>query len=159
MAKVSFASRPVASALSGSDDFLINQSGVMKRASETVAFANLLPKTATFAFEQAYSSPASGTVIVVDNNRIMGTIVGADLRMEAGSCTASLQIADQDGSNAANITGLASLGVTTTVNEAAAAAANTMQITGTTDRKLLLVLSSVVGAGPLRLGVRYTRAS
>ena len=150
---------PVASTLSGSDKFVIAQSGVMKSASETVAFDGLLPTNSVFAFEQTYNSPASGTTVVVFNNRIIGDIVGADIEMGNGSCTATLQIADQDSSNATNITGLASLSITTTVNEATASAANTMAITGSSDRKLLLVTSGLTGTGPLRLGIRYTRAT
>jgi hypothetical protein len=92
--------------------------------------------------------------VVVDLNRQFGTVVGADARMVAGSCTATWQIADDNGASPTNITGMASLAVTTARRSDTASAANTLLKTGTADRQLLLVLASVSGAGPLLVGLR-----
>lgn len=150
---------PLAGALSDADQMLLSQSSQAKRIPLLSLFTNLLRKTAEYNAQLPVYAPAAGTFVLVDLNRIVGDVLGVDIRMAAGSCTATFQIADDDGSNAAAITGLSALSVTTTRQSAAATAARTLQIAGTADRQLLLVLASVVGAGPLLIGVRYQRAS
>lgn len=148
----------VASSAADSDQTLLWQGSVLKTITRALLIAPAMLKADELGFEYPITSPASGTLVVVNNNRNIGTILGVDMQMAAGSCTATWQIADQDGSNATNITSLAALSITTALTEAAATAANTMLKAGSTDRRLQLVLASVIGAGPLYIGMRYTRA-
>lgn len=149
---------PVASSIADSDQLLVWQGGVLKTVTRAIVLSSAILKADEFAFEYPVSSPASGTIVVVNNNRSIGTIVGADMQMASGSCTATWQIADQGGANATDIDDLAALSITTALTEAAATGANTMLKSGSADRQLLLVLASVVGTGPLYITVRYTRA-
>lgn len=158
MAQKTVAALAVASSATDSDQLPLWQSGILKSITRALLIAPAILKADELGFEYPITSPASGTIVVVNNNRNIGTILGVDLQMAAGSCTATWQIADQDGSNATNITGLASLSITTALTEAAATAANTMLKSGSSDRRLQLVLAFVIGAGPLYNSVRYTRA-
>lgn len=96
---------------------------------------------------------------LINNNLLVGTIVGVDLQLGTGDATAAFSIADQDGSNVAAITGLTGLVVGASLTQPNASGANTMNKTGTSRRKLLLDLTGVsAAAGPLVVGVRYTLA-
>lgn len=152
---VEIGSLGVAAALADADLFAIWQSGVAKQGTLAQVLAKAVLKDDELSATWAFSSLAAGTKVLVLNNRRIGTIVGADLRMTSGSCTVSFQIADQDGSNATDITDLASLSATTTLLEATASAANTMLKTGTTDRQLQMVIASPSGTGELLVSMRY----
>lgn len=97
-------------------------------------------------------NPVNGTVIEIRENTDIGTINAIVANVDAGSLTLNAQIADKTGSTnwtptgAASITGLSAVSVTTTPARTAASAANTMAKTGTTDRILQWVISSVSGA-------------
>jgi len=149
---------PTASVLNDADLVVISQGGVAKSATGAQARAGAVLNSNELGFDYPVTNPASGTIIVVFNNRNLGTILGCDMRMVAGSCTATWRIADQGGANPIAITGLSSLAVTTTLLESAASALNVMLKTGALDRELQLVLASVTGAGPLLAALRYTRA-
>jgi hypothetical protein len=158
MAQKTIGGLTVASSAADSDQLALWQSNLLKSVTRAVFLSNVLDTADTFQLEFPVTSPANGTVVVVNQNYTIGTIAGVALQMGAGSCTAKFQIADQGGANATDITGLTALSVTTSVSEATASAARTMLKTGSADRQLLGVLSSVVGAGPLYITVRYTRA-
>jgi hypothetical protein len=158
MAQVQITGLPVASSVGDADAVVLSQGGVMKQAAAQKLRETQLAKTVEFNAQFPVYNPANGTAVLIDLNRVVGDILGADWRMVAGSCTATLQIADDDGGNATNITGLAGLAITTTRRSDTATAARTMLITGAADRQLLLVLASVVGAGPLLIGLRYQRS-
>ena len=149
---------PVASALNDADLVVIAQAGIAKTATGALTRAGTVLNSNELGFDYPVTGPAAGTIIVVFNNRNIGTILGADARMVVGSCTATWRIADQGGANPVSITGLASLSVTTTLREDTASALNVMLKTGAADRELQLVLASVTGAGPLLTAVRYTRS-
>lgn len=158
MAQKTVGALTVASSAADSDQVPLWQGGILKSATRAALIAPAILKADELGFEYPISSPASGTIIVVNNNRNIGTVVGADMQMGAGSCTATWRIADQGGANATNITGMASLSITTALTEATASAANVMLKSASSDRQLQLVLASVVGAGPLYISFRYTRA-
>jgi hypothetical protein len=153
--EVTIASLGTASALADADLFPVSQGGVVKGATLAQVLAKAVLEADELSATWAFSSLAAGTKVLVLNNRRIGTIVGADLRMTSGSCTVSFQIADQDGSNATDITDLASLSATTTLLEAAASAANIMAKTGTSDRQLQMVIASPSGTGELLVSMRY----
>jgi hypothetical protein len=153
--EVTFPELNPASALADADIFAVLQGGVVKGATLAQVLAKAVLEDDELSATFTFSSLAAGTEILVLNNRRIGTIVGADLRMTSGSCTVTFQIADQDGSNATNITGLASLSVTTTLLESTATAANTMLKTGTADRQLQIVIASPSGTGKLLIQPRY----
>lgn len=149
---------PPASVFADSDLAVISQGGVAKSAAGNLIRAGTVLDTSELGFDYPITAPANGTIIVVFNNRNFGTILGVDMQMGAGSCTATWRIADQGGANPVTITGLSSLSVTTALRQDTASASNTMLKTGAADRQLLLVLASVTGAGPLYTAVRVTRA-
>jgi hypothetical protein len=148
----------VASSASASDQLLLWQSGVLKTVTVALTQGAGILKADELGFDYPITSPASATLSVVFNNRNIGTVLGVDMRMVSGSCTATWRIADQGGANPTNITGLAALSVTTSLLESSATGARVMLKTGAVDRELQLVLASVSGAGPLLTAVRYTRA-
>lgn len=158
MAQKTVGGLTVASSASDSDQLPLWQSNVLKSITRSLLIAPTILKADELGFEYPITSPANGTLVVVNNNRNIGTIVGVDMQMAAGSCLAAWQIADQGGANATDIPGLDEISVSTVLNEATASGTNTMLKSGTADRQLLLVLSLVAGAGPLYIGVRYTRA-
>ena len=96
-------------------------------------------------------SPANGTEILLAENTMIGSIGSALCWTDTGSATLNLQIADKTGSSdytatgAASITSLSAVSVTTTKTRTAASGANTMAKSGTSDRILQAVLSSVTG--------------
>ena len=149
---------PVASALNDADLVVISQAGIAKSATGALVRTGAVLGATELGFDYPVTAPTNGTVTVVFNNRNLGTILGVDMQMVAGSCTATWRIADQGGANPVTITGLASLAVTTALREDTASALNVMLKTGAADRQLLLLLASVTGAGPLLTAVRYTRA-
>lgn len=158
MAQKTVGALTVASSAEDSDQMPLWQGGILKSVTAALVRTPCILKADELGFEYPISAPASGTLVVVNNNRNIGTVIGADMQMGAGSLTATWQIADQGGANATNITGMASLAITTGLTEATASALNTMLKTGSTDRRLQLVLASVVGAGPLYISFRYKRA-
>jgi hypothetical protein len=158
MAQKTVGALTVASSAADSDQLPLWRGGVLQSVTAAILRLPCILKADEFGFEYPIISPANGTLRIVNNNRNIGTIVGVDMQMGAGSCTATWQIADQGAASPTNITDMASLSVTTTLLESTASAANVMQKTGSTDRMLLLVLASVVGAGPLYITFRYTRA-
>ena len=158
MAQITIPALPVASSLGDADLVVISQSGIAKSATAALVRTGGLLTTTELGFDYPVTGPANGTLSVVFNNRNIGTIIGVDMRMTAGSCTATWRIADQGGASPTAIAGLSSLSVTTALREDTATSLNTMLKTGTVDRELQLVLASVTGAGPLLTAVRYTRA-
>lgn len=158
MTQITIPALPPASVLNDADLVVISQAGIAKSATGAVVRGSAILRADELGFDYPITTPAAGTIVVVFNNRNIGTIVGTDMRMVAGSCTATWRIADQGGANPVNITGLSSLSVTTALREDAASAARVMLKTGAADRELQLVLASVTGAGPLLTAVRYTRA-
>lgn len=150
---------PAAGAVADSDLAPISQSGATRRITLLNLFAPLLRRTAEFNAQLPVYAPSDGTFVLIDFNRVVGDILGIDIRMAAGSCTATFQIADDDGSNATAIGGLDGISITTSRQSLTASSAKTLAISGSADRQLLLLLASTAGAGPLLIGARYTRAA
>ena len=154
MAQKQIVGLPAASSVADSDISPVQQTGTTRAATFTQIREPLRRKDEEITIYLKIDAPAAATIPIIDFNRTIGTVVGADARMVVGSLTATWQIANDDGSSASNITGLTSLAVTTTRRSDIASAANIMLKTGSVDRQLLLILASVVGAGPLMIGLR-----
>ncbi|WP_291295822.1 hypothetical protein [Elioraea sp.] len=96
-------------------------------------------------------APTARTDRILLENVSIGTIIAAIAYTDTGSVTANVQIADKTGAadwtatNAASITGLSAIAVTTTPARSTASGANTMAKTGTTDRILQVVMTSPSG--------------
>jgi len=99
-----------------------------------------------------------GTYDIVTDNSIVGTITGITARCSPGSCTANFQIAnhtsasDLTPTDAASITGLGAVALTTAWVRATASGANTMGKTGTAGRVLRVVVTGSSGS-PTTLSV------
>jgi hypothetical protein len=154
--EVTFPELNPASALADADIFAVLQGGVVKGATLAQVLAKAVLEEDELSATFPIGSLATGTKVLVFNNRRIGTVIGADSRVSAGTCTLTFQIADQDGSNATNITDLASLSVTTTLLESTATAANIMLKTGTADRQLQAVIGGSPTTGAeLLINLRY----
>lgn len=123
----------------------------------------LLGSTTVFKAVATIYNPANGPEVLLAENTTIGTVVSALYWTDTGSATMKLQIADKTGASdytatgAADITSLTGLSVSTTKTRTAATAANTMAKSGTSDRILQAVLSSVSGSPTkLVIEIEYT---
>jgi hypothetical protein len=93
-------------------------------------------------------SPINGTYIIEHVAKYAYTIEEIDIVCDAGSCTVAIAI---DGTN---VTGLSSVSVTTTSNNVAATAANTVAI----GQEVTIVVSAVSGINNLTATLNTTRS-
>mgnify|MGYP007013250578 FL=1 len=99
---------------------------------------------------------------VINDNPMIGAVSRVLYKTSTGSCTLNFRIADKTGSTnwaatgAASITSLSALSATTTMAGASASGANTMAKSGTTDRILQIVPTSLSGTPVVSGYIFYT---
>jgi hypothetical protein len=119
--------------------------------SATVSEIRDLPGRAV-AFTDHIPITGNGTYTILEDNTILGMVMGITHRCNAGSLTANLQIANHTGpsdltpTGAASITGLSAVSVGTASARATASGANTMGKSGTAGRVLQVVVTGATGS-------------
>ena len=124
----------------------------------------LVPGRSWAAWSRCSSVTASDGVPfeVINDNPMIGAVSRVLYKTSTGSCTLNFRIADKTGSTnwaatgAASITSLSALSATTTMAGASASGANTMAKSGTTDRILQIVPTSLSGTPVVSGYIFYT---